>query len=238
MWIISKFLQVKCIPLHCMFLQTIIPRASERTDWATALFILCFLLIAISKSTFEKRFTEFLRLAISDKYVKIYRDAGFLFNGFTILLFVVQVISLSFFIQISLAQFGFASKTDWIIFIQICTLLTTFILIRFLIDKIIGTAFNIDDFVEHFNLEKVSYRTYLGIVLLPVNMLLFYSSFESKTMVSVILVLLLVLNFITYLFSLKNYQNYISAKFFYFILYLCALEIAPYYFMYYWFTKN
>jgi hypothetical protein len=221
-----------------MFLQTIIPRTSQSTDWATVLFIFCFLLIAISKSAFEKRFIEFSRLAISDKYVKIYRDAGFLFNGFTILLFIVQVVSFAFFIQIILAQFGLAEKTDWIVFVQICTVLTTFILIRFLIDKIIGTAFNIDDFVEHFNLEKVSYRTYLGLILLPVNMLLFYGNFESKTIICIILILLLILNFVTYLFSLKNYQNYISGKFFYFILYLCALEIAPYYFMYYWFTKN
>ena len=39
------------------------------------------------------------------------------------------------------------------------------------------------------------------------------------------------------LISIKNYQNIIFSKLFYFILYLCALEIAPYYFMYYWFTK-
>jgi hypothetical protein len=36
----------------------------------------------------------------------------------------------------------------------------------------------------------------------------------------------------------KNYQNIIFGKLFYFILYLCAFEIAPYYFMYYWFTKG
>ncbi|WP_395049469.1 DUF4271 domain-containing protein, partial [Flavobacterium sp.] len=41
-----------------------------------------------------------------------------------------------------------------------------------------------------------------------------------------------------YLVSIKNYQNIIFSKLFYFILYLCALEIAPYYFMYYWFTKG
>jgi hypothetical protein len=45
-------------------------------------------------------------------------------------------------------------------------------------------------------------------------------------------------NLLTYLVSLKNYQNLFLGKLFYFILYLCALEIAPYYFMYYWFTKS
>ncbi|MCD8518719.1 MAG: DUF4271 domain-containing protein, partial [Flavobacterium sp.] len=34
------------------------------------------------------------------------------------------------------------------------------------------------------------------------------------------------------------YQNLLLRKIFYFILYLCTLEIAPYYFIYNWFTKN
>ena len=41
-----------------------------------------------------------------------------------------------------------------------------------------------------------------------------------------------------YLNSLKIYQKFIIGKLFYFILYLCTLEIAPYYFVYYWLTKN
>ena len=37
---------------------------------------------------------------------------------------------------------------------------------------------------------------------------------------------------------IKLYQNLLIRKIFYFILYLCTLEIAPYYFIYNWFTKN
>jgi len=72
------------------------PRIIENKDWATILFVLSIALIAITKSVFEARFSDFLRLIVSDKYVKIYRDSSHLLSGFTIVLFVVQIISLAF----------------------------------------------------------------------------------------------------------------------------------------------
>ena len=214
------------------------PRIVENKDWATALFIFAFVLIAIAKSMFENRFNEFSRLIISDKYIKVYRDSSQMASWFTVSLFVVQLISLSFFIQLALHTFGIVSKTDWLIYIQIFTFLTFYILSRYLIELIIATAFDIEEFVAQFNLQKVSYRTYIGVFLLPINCFLFYSDSISKELLLGFITLVLLINLFTYLISLKNYQNILLGKLFYFILYLCALEIAPYYFMYYWFTKN
>jgi hypothetical protein len=70
--------------------------------------------------------------------------------------------------------------------------------------------------------------------MLPFNIILFYYDFFQEIFLGV----LLNNNVLTYFISIKNYQNIIFGKLFYFILYLCALEIAPYYFMYYWFTKG
>jgi hypothetical protein len=214
------------------------PRIVENKDWATALFIFAFVLIAIAKSMFENRFNEFSRLIISDKYIKVYRDSSQMSSWFTVSLFVVQLISLSFFIQLALHTFGIVSKTDWLIYIQIITFLTFYILSKYLIELIIATSFDIEEFVEQFNLQKVSYRTYIGVFLLPINCFLFYSDSISKELLLGFIAIVLIINLFTYLVSLKNYQNILMSKLFYFILYLCALEIAPYYFMYYWFTKN
>ena len=214
------------------------PRLVENKDWATALLIFAFILIAIAKSMFENRFNEFSRLIISDKYIKVYRDSSQMASWFTVSLFVVQLISFSFFIQLALHTFGIVSKTDWLIYIQIFTFLAFYILSKYLIELIIATSFDIEEFVEQFNLQKVSYRTYIGVFLLPINCFLFYSETISKELLLVFITIVLLINLFTYLVSLKNYQNILMGKLFYFILYLCALEIAPYYFMYYWFTKN
>jgi hypothetical protein len=214
------------------------PRITESKDWATLLFVLAFGIIAFTKSIFGNRFSDFINLLFSDKYSKVYRDSSQLKSSFTISLFFVQVISFAFFIQISLSIFGYGSKTDWILYIQIITFLIFFILSKFLVEKIIATTFNIEEFVEQFNLQKITYRTYIGIIILPINILLFYHNTVSQNIPIAIITIILVLSILTYSLSIKKYQSLIFSKLFYFILYLCTLEIAPYFFMYYLFTKG
>ena len=213
-------------------------RIIENKDWATILFVISFAIIAMTKSAFENRFSDFAKLIYSDKYTNIYKDSSNLKSGFTISLFFVQIISLAFFIQLSLSFFGYASKTDWILYIQIITFLIFFVLSKFLIEKIIATAFEIEEFVEQFNLQKVTFRTYIGLVILPINIILFYYDSISRNILIFFIAIVLIINIFTYLVSIKNYQKIIFSQLFYFILYLCALEIAPYYFMYYCFTKG
>ena len=214
------------------------PRILETKDWATYLFVFSFVLIAITKTAFETRFSEFIRILVSDKYIKVYKDTSHLMSGFTILLFIVQIISFSFFIQLVLNYLGYVSKTDWVIFLRIFTFFGIFVLSKFLIEKIVAAVFNIEEFAEQFNLQKVSYRTFIGLVLMPINIYLFYDNTSSNVVIYCTIVVILIINLFSYLISLKIYQNLLIGKLFYFILYLCSLEIAPYYFIYYLITKN
>jgi hypothetical protein len=207
-------------------------------DWATILFVLTFALLAVNRSVFEMRFNEFIKLAYSDKYTKIYKDSSNMLSWFTISLFIVQLISFTFLIQYLLSYYGIVEKESWKAFIQIFTLTGVFILSKYLIEKIIATAFKIEEFSDQFNLQKVNYRTYIGLILLPVNIILFYNTPPTPLVLYIIVGLILVTALYSYLVSLRLYQNLIVGKLFYFILYLCALEIAPYYFMFYWFTKS
>jgi hypothetical protein len=214
------------------------PRITETNDWVTLVFIMALGIVAITKSVHENRFEDFTKLIFSDKYIRIYRDSSHLMGMFSISLFFVQIISFSFFIQILLDHFGYGLKTDWVLFIQIFTFIIYFILSKFLIEKIIGTTFKIEEFIEQYNLQKVTYRTYVGLVLLPIDIILFYYGSILKNIPLIVLYSIVVLNILLYVYSIKNYRKEIFGKLFYFILYLCTLEIAPYYFMYYWFTKG
>lgn len=216
----------------------LIPRIVENKDWITIVFIVTIGLVVITRAAFENRFSDFVSLLVNNKYLKVYKDASNLMSWFTILLFFVQLISFSFFILLVLSYFGYTTKTNWVSFIQIFTFLSFFVLSKFLIEKIIAASFNIESFIEQFNLFKVSYRTYVGLLLLPVNIVLFYTNLMNSYVILGVLVILLITNAVTYLVSLRNYQNLLLSKLFYFILYICALEIAPYYFMYYAITKR
>ena len=214
-------------------------RVIHFNDWATILFALCFLVIGVNRNVFQARFNEFVKLAISDKYTKIYKDTSNLMSGFTISMFFVQLLSFTFFILLLLKQFKISKTSDGILFLQIFTFLAVFILSKYLIEKIIATSFKIEEFNEQFNLLKVSYRTYFGFLLLPINIILFYNPILNKKWIFyIIIAILIIANIITYFVTLKMYQNSVIRKIFYFILYLCTLEIAPYYFIYYFITKN
>lgn len=227
---ITNFAAMIALELHT--------RIIENKDWATIVFVIALGLLVLAKSTFENRFNDFIRLIVSDKYLKVYRESSHLMSGFTIMLFLINLISLSFFIQLVLSHFGYGEKTDWVLFVRIFTLLTVFILSKFLIEKIIAAIFGIEEIIETFNLQKVSFRTFIGLLLLPVSITLFYSDFSTNSLILIIIGILLLINIVTYLISLRIYQNLIISHMFYFILYLCALEIAPYYFIYYLIKKN
>ena len=153
-------------------------------------------------------------------------------------MFIIQLISFSFFILLLLSYFNYTKTDNYISFIQIFTFLFVFILSKFLIEKIVGTTLNVESFVEQFNLVKVNYRAFLGLVLLPINIFLYYNQTPIQLVFYIILGVFVLYNVLTYYFLIKTYQKIIIGKIFYFILYLCTLEIAPYYFMYYWITKN
>ncbi|MBW3518923.1 DUF4271 domain-containing protein [Flavobacterium sp. NKUCC04_CG] len=217
---------------------TLTQRVIENKDWATLLFLLCFGILAINRNVYEVRFAEYLRLIVSEKYTKIYKDSSNIKNSFTISLFFVQLISGTFFVQICLKSFGYINHYSLISFLRILNFITFFILAKYLIEKIVAIAFNIEEFSEQFNLQKVNYRTYVSLLILPANLILFYNDFSSKIPLFIIMLALMITNIILYIIFLRNYQNLILNRLFYFILYLCTLEIAPYFFLYYWFTKS
>ncbi len=226
-----------------MIIKVLHPRIFENKDWAIVLFLITFLLVAIAKTAFEKRFSEFLKLGVSSKYLKTYRDSSQLMTSFNIILFFVNIFSLAFFIQIVTfynTEFHVKDslKNDWIFFIRISTFLFIFILIKYLVEKIIAVLFDTEEIVELFNLQKITYRTYVGLLLLPISMFLYYSNYTSNLIIYCTTGFILAINALIYLIFLKNYQKIIISKLFYFILYLCTLEIAPYYFLFYLIKKN
>lgn len=214
------------------------PRIIESTDWAAVILVIILGLMALIRVFFEKRFNEFLKLVINDKYIKTYRDSSNLRSWFTISLFVINLFTLAFLILILLNHFGYAEKFDWVLYIRIFTLLGVFIVSKYIIEKIIAITFNIEEFTDQFNLQKISYRTYVGLLLTPIVAVLYFNDFQSNNLFTTLTAAILIINVLIYIVLLKNYQNFVISKLFYFILYLCALEIAPYYFMYYWFLKS
>ncbi len=209
-----------------------IPRILQSTDWATIIFFLTMVLLAVNRNVFTAKFNDYIRLLYSDKYIKIYKEPANMKSWFTISIFVIQMVSLSFVIHIFMSVLGFTHLHSFIDYIQILNLCTFFILFKYLVEKIFSVIMHIEDFVVHYNFLKVSYRGYAALLVLPIAMMMFYSDFYEEMVVYVMAGLAVLINIIFYWVIIKNCRNEISPYLFYFILYLCAFEIAPYFILY------
>ncbi|WP_046743022.1 DUF4271 domain-containing protein [Kordia zhangzhouensis] len=205
----------------------------ERTliskDWLTLLFVTILCILVITRFIYRKRLGLFVGFLFSNKYQhQLQAKQEKNINGFTSLLFLVQVISFSIFTYIVALFFKPYTVNTPLLFIKISSFILFFLVIKYIIEKIIAVILDIESYIDAYNFQKINARNLFGLFLLPVNLLLVYS-FEGKRVVFFsVFFIFIVYNLIVLFLLLKNYQKLIISKLFYFILYLCALEIAPY----------
>jgi hypothetical protein len=210
-----------------------IERYTESIDWITIFLMSCFVLFTVVKYAYPKRFDEFVMLPLNNKYFLVQGKNDDLKHPFNVLLFAAQVISISLFIFLLLNfKHPELKETNPWLYVQIATAYSFFILLKFLLEKIVGSIFSIDTIVNSYLYQKLSYRNLLGIVVFIGNLIFFYVAEPSMTFILIFLGFLLILNCFALINSYKLFNKTILGNFFYFILYLCALEIAPYLILY------
>jgi len=210
-----------------------ITREIIATDWITIVIMVCLTLLATAKLMNSARFSEFVMLFNTNKYVVLNQKGNKLSTVFNGLLILVQVFSVSLFIYLCIDVLQWESDTiDMILYFKIASLYLFVLICKILIEKIISTIFSIETLIEDYLFYKISYRNFLGVILLPLNLLFIYTAKPSKIVLIVLVVSLLILNLIILFSIYKKNENIILNHMFYFILYLCALEIAPYFMLY------
>ncbi len=203
-------------------------RLAEQTDWITVVILLSILLIVIAKHLFQSRFFNFIILPFNNKYVALYSKKDKMLHGFHILMTVFQLLNTSLYIYLSYrVLFPDNDFSGPLVYAVILGLLILFILIKTFAQMANGFVFNNIKIISDLIYKKHTYLNYSGMVMLVANVVLTYIFPASKPLVFLSLFLILMINCIGLINILKYHQKLISGYFFYFILYLCALEIAP-----------
>ena len=207
-------------------------RPTSTNDFFIILIVVSLVFVAIAKLLFEKRFNHFASILINSSYLKVYsKDQKFidLFDG---LLFLNLLFSASIFGFICYNTLFESIEMSVALIFKLMFGIGVFILIKVLLERLIGSLFSIDNLMDKYLFQKTSYKNYLGLALIPINVLLLFSMTPNKAIVLTFIILLTVINTIGLLTSYKSNLNLIKRDFFYFILYLCALEIGPYIILY------
>ena len=168
----------------------------------------------------------------NSKYLKIYaRDQKFI-DGFDALLFLNQIISVSVFSYIVYASLVSPSEFNLTQFFKLIFGIGVLFLIKVLLERLIGSVFELDSLIDSYLFQKTTYKNYTGFLLLPINCLLIYTISPTKSVIYVCISLIVLINLLGFISSFKNNQKLLLNNLFYFILYLCALEIGPYLILY------
>jgi hypothetical protein len=201
-------------------------------DWFTIFLVLGLGLITVSKFLFAHRFKDFLVVIGNSKYLKIYAREQKFIDGFDALLFFNGILSISIFAFLSYSVLVNPSEFDINEFFKLIFGIGVLFLMKVLLERLIASLFNIDELIDSYLFQKTTFKNYSGFILLPTNCLLIYTLEPTRNLVYVIIGLIILVNLIGFIASFKNHQKLLINNIFYFILYLCALEIGPYLILY------
>ncbi len=205
-----------------------IARTFSQNDWITITLMVSLLFPLVAKSFYYSRFFSFIILFFNSKYITMYTKKEKLFNWFHILLSIFQIINTTLFIFfIWRVYMPLSQVKNPFIFPLLLAGVFLFLSAKTMVQLFNGFIFNSYNIFNELVFKKLTYLNYSSIILFIANIFLTYVFIDSKSVIWIALILFLVINIIGWVTVLRNYQNFISSYFFYFILYLCALEIAP-----------
>jgi len=104
-------------------------------------------------------------------------------------------------------------------------------LLKYILDLLIGKLFITMKIMKKYVYLKIIYFNSLGILASILNLFVAYTSFEHISIISFCICLTLILFIFSYFSIFVLMKKIIYKNWFYFILYLCTLEIIPYYYL-------
>lgn len=203
-------------------------QATERllvsNNWIAILFLFCLLILFLLKvfsaekmrgyslSLFNKGFVEITSQEKSSVFSLF--DIGF--TGFSFL-------SISLTIYFAYVHYQSGAEFSLIEYSKMASFVLMYMLGRNLIEALVMRLLAIKNALAYFFLSKRSYLYSISIGLFFLNLIYFYG-FKDIRFLLLVIVLLFVIRFALILI---NNKTLIIKELFYFILYLCAFEIAP-----------
>jgi len=203
---------------------------SFNNNWVALVFIIILLILVGLNSFYGKRLARTNRMLLTKSYIQTYynKDKIKFFNTFSSLLFIVQILSISLLLYLFILAFN--SKligVNIVFFLNIVSIITAYFVLRYLVGFLLSNLFDLKDLFFKLSFEKSNYLYNVILWVLPMILLSTYAVVYKLTIVKLTVIFSLILLVFRYVLVLLNNKKVILNNLFYFILYLCTLEIAP-----------
>lgn len=197
-----------------------IERFTHDNSWITLVIISGIVLISLLKLINESLLIKYTTaFFIPGFFEKLSEEKKPLFNAFNILLFIFRCITISLCCFIIF----FSEDLNKYTFSILLSTVIIYYSARQVLDYFLINTIGIYKFVNYFLLTKKGYLNTLSLCLFPFIIINQYSLKNKLFLITACGILFVIRGFLI----LKNNKSLIISKLFYFILYFCALEIAP-----------
>ena len=207
-------------------------------DAFTVIILSLIIIITLIKYNNHKKFNSLLKIFWNSFYLKKYKYEKITYYLFDYFLQINFIVSLGLFVFIyNIIYNGNRLSFNFLEFIDIIQIIITFLVLKNLTEIVISWVFNIQWLTNLYLNEKINYNSLIGLIILPINVLILYFFSPSINILFVFIYIILLLKLTAYVNSFILHQKTIKKSWFYFILYLCTLEIIPYLLLYNFFLS-
>jgi len=201
-------------------------------DIFTLLLVLSLILVVFVRQLYALRFTYYIEILWNLRYLKFYSKNRKGFDIFSNALFINALISLSIFGYLVYTEFSETPINNQSFALYLVLGVGCFIVLKSALERMVGYVFEIPKMIDLYLFQKLTFNNYVGIVFIAINGLLLFSNLDKKLLLYIAIIVFIAINLIGFVRILRLYQKTIFVNFFYFLLYLCALEIGPYVILY------
>ncbi len=201
----------------------------QNKDWITFIFLSIFFTLTIVRVLFKDRLLYINTLFLSKKYLLLFNiERGKTPVAFQGLFFFVQLLVLSLLFYFASRHFQFYKNFLGIrAFFIILGNIGLYFCAKYFIEIFLAYLFNLKKEHAKIRFEKTSYLNNLTLWILPLLIFSAYTNRFNELFFEITLLLFVLLLILRYVLVLLNNKRFIFNNLFYFILYLCTLEIAP-----------
>jgi len=173
------------------------------------------------------KFYDFVAVLNITRYLTVHAKEEQNLSLFNALLSVSSLISFSILLFYFLNRIGYTMTLSWQNMALIGLSILSYFTVKQVIERLLAFIFEIEPFTLDLIFIRTTCRNYAGLIAFVGSLLLAYTTLDNRIIIYVSITLIgLLLLFSNYMFY-KNNEKVIMSNIFYFILYLCALEIGP-----------
>lgn len=207
----------------------IIEKTTVLEFWVTLVLGLLFVIVFLLKITGGSLLKQQFKAIFKVPFLPLQTEENIgVFNPYQIFLFLFTVGTYSLFITTLYGIYNDVNDIKFVFFGRIFGILLLFFIVKWLLELAISELFSVKKYVKLFIVSKWNYLFSVSFFLYLLIIIHVYGNLNEFFLIGITLFILIIRT----LFIAITNKKLIFNKLFYFILYLCALEIAPLFILY------